>query len=233
MRHCIRTVYIVVSVYTACYLYVYAYSDLTCIRLANAYLLLWHVCVCIICQTFFFVSLLFVCYFGVDDVVVVWLRFLAQKCCWCVHLRVLYRRGRDDCIDLDEQIFWIVSKALFTSGNGQRPKRLNFVLYSSLFCFFFVCLLDIIYLRDLSFYGPPTVEWEWHSVARTHLYEFVLDMRGGRKGCLSFFFFSPFFLFFFIFFSLDRTPFITVPFTAQRSHKAFMYSGICVAHDGS
>lgn len=104
MRHCIRTVYIVVSVYTACYLYVYAYSDLTCISLCLSTI---TACMCVynMPNFCFFVSLLFVCYFGVDDVVVVWLRFLAQKCCWCVHLRVLYRRGRDDCIDLDEQIF--------------------------------------------------------------------------------------------------------------------------------
>ena len=104
MRHCIRTVYIVVCVYTLlaiCMFTPIAPSHV----LPYAYLLLQHVCVCIIWQTFvFFVSLLFVCYFGVD-VVVVWLRFLAQKYCWCVHLRVLYRRGRDDCIDLDEQIF--------------------------------------------------------------------------------------------------------------------------------
>lgn len=152
----------------------------------------------------------------------VWLAAPAEK--KSAHLRVLYRRrrclyqsgwaDREGTLWLKHLYKWSLCKtkdASAAAAAGALFLKFNppFFFQFPLFCFLLIYLTDLLF-----FYGPPTVWREWHRhcvVARTHLWIRLGWRRCGRKG--------PFLLFL----APDRTPFITVPFTAQRSHcKAFM-----------
>lgn len=154
----------------------------------------------------------------------VWLAAPAEK--KSAHLRVLYRRRQ--CLYQSgwadrECTLWL--KHLYTSGVCARQKMLLLLLVvhslkfkpSFFFQFPLFCFL-LIYLTDLPFFFL----WTTYCMARvapalcggTYASLWIrlgCWRRCGRKG--------PFLLFL----APDRTPFITVPFTAQRSHcKAFM-----------